>query len=199
MTETTLTPTRLWKRMSVPQRLATARAFWLEEEATDDQIQAVMLIAQQKKFRPKSVIALDVDRKAKHLASIVNLPDGLAARVLIVYHLAEQRPMMAAFLDALGVAHENGLIQEDSVVPDPEKLGPAVEKLRESFSADDVALYLDTLLSQDPQTWGGLAGLSSHESPAAGGPSSVSGSEAASSGRQAPVAESELAIQPSDD
>src|SRR5437773_1232999 len=69
MTDTTLTPTRLWKNMTATQRLAAARAFWLEESATDDQLQAVMLIAQQKKFRPKSVIALDVDRKAKQLAS----------------------------------------------------------------------------------------------------------------------------------
>ena len=45
----------------------------------------------------------------------------MAARALIVYHLAEQRPMMGAFLDALGIAHENGLIQEDAAKPDEEK------------------------------------------------------------------------------
>ena len=94
--------------MTPAQRMAAAQAFWLDEQATDDQIQAVMLIAQQKKFRPKTVVGLDVDRKARHLASIVNLPEALAARALIVYHLAEQRPMMAAFLDALGLAHEDG-------------------------------------------------------------------------------------------
>jgi hypothetical protein len=116
-----------------------------------------MLIAQLKKFRPKTVIGLDLDRKARHLASIVNLPEALAARALIVYHLAEQRPMMAAFLDALGLAHENGLIQEDSVQPDVDKLAPAVAAIRETFPAEDVSLYLNTLLCQDPQTWGGLA------------------------------------------
>src|SRR5262245_62737297 len=113
MTEPTLTPARLWKRMTVAHRLKAARAFWLEENATDDQIQAVMLIAQQKKFRPKSVIALDEERKSKQLASITNLSETLAARVLIVYHLADQRPLMAAFLDALGIKHDNGLIEED--------------------------------------------------------------------------------------
>ena len=41
----------------------------------------------------------------------------------------EQRPMMAAFLDALGIAHENGLIQEDNVIPDAEKLAPAVAQI----------------------------------------------------------------------
>src|SRR3954463_7783032 len=115
MTEPTLTPSRLWKRMTPDQRLHAARAFWLDEQATDDQVQAVLLIAQQKKFRPKTVVSLDDERKARHLASIVSLPDTLAARALVVYHLAEHRAMMAAFLDALGIAHENGLIQEDDV------------------------------------------------------------------------------------
>ena len=36
----------------------------------------------------------------------------MAGRALILYHLAEQRPMMGAFLDALGIAHENGLIRK---------------------------------------------------------------------------------------
>jgi hypothetical protein len=157
MTDTTLTPTRLWKNMTATQRLAAARAFWLEESATDDQLQAVMLIAQQKKFRPKSVIALDVDRKAKQLASIVSLPETLAARALIVYHLAEQRPMMAAFLDALGIAHEDGLIQEDGATPEAEKLAPAAARIAQQFPPADVSLYLNTLLCQDPTTWSGLA------------------------------------------
>ena len=119
--------------MTLEQRTRAARAFW-ETEATDDQLQAVLLIAQQKKFRPKTVVGLDIDRKARHLATLGTLPDQIAARALVVYHLAEQRPMMAAFLDALGIAHENGLIQEDSVKPDPEKIAPAAAELVETVS-----------------------------------------------------------------
>jgi hypothetical protein len=77
--------------------------------------------------------------------------------VLIVYHLAAQRPMMVAFLDALGIAHENGLIQEDSVVPDAAKLAPAAAQIAQQFPPEDVSLYLNTLLCQDPATWGALA------------------------------------------
>jgi hypothetical protein len=143
--------------MTLEQRQRAARAFWADEEATDDQVQAALLIAQQKKFRPKTVIGLDLDRKARHLATVAGLPDALAARALIVYHLADQRPMMGAFLDALGIAHENGLIQEEAVKPAAAKIGPAVSQLRRQFPPDDVRLYLSTLLSQDPETWGALA------------------------------------------
>lgn len=153
----TVTPSRMWKRMTPEQRLRVARAFWLDEQAVDDQMQAVLLISQQRKFRPKTVVSLDVDRKARHLASLPSLPDALAARALVTYHLAEERPMMGAFLDALGIAHEDGLIQEDHASPDPEKIGPAAAGLAEQFQADNVSLYLNTLLCQDPNTWGALA------------------------------------------
>ena len=155
----TLTPSRLWKRLTLDQRQRVARAFWADADAIDDQVQAALLVAQQKKFRPKTVIGLDVDRKARHLATLGSIPDSIVARALIVYHLAEQRPMMGVFLDALGIAHENGLIQEESVKPDAAKLGPAVSELARQFPADDVQLYLNTLLCQDPETWSALDGI----------------------------------------
>lgn len=156
MTETTLTPSKLWRQMTGTQRVAASRAFWADEETIDDQVQAAILIAQQKKFRPKTVIALDLDGKARYLASLATLPDAIAARVLVVYHLGEQRPMMSAFLDALGIAHENGLIQEEHVTPDAAKMAPAAAQISKQFPPEDVRLYLNTLACQDPQTWGGL-------------------------------------------
>lgn len=157
MTDTALAAASLWKGMTPAQRLAAADAFWRDEQATDDQIRAVMLIAQQKKFRPKSVVALEIDRKARHFASLVTLPEGLAARALIAHHLATQRPMMGAFLDALGIAHEDGLIKENSVMPEADKLATAAAQIGQLYPAEDVSLYLKTLLCQDPDTWSGLA------------------------------------------
>jgi len=148
--------------MSVALRLAAARAFWADDEAVDDQVQAALLIAQQKKFRAKTVIGLDLDRKARHLASLPSLPDAVAGRVLVLFHLTEQRPMMGAFLDALGIAHDNGLIQQDQVMPEAVKLGPAAAVIAGQFPPDAVLLYLRTLMCQDPQTWGGLADVVRH-------------------------------------
>ncbi len=151
--------------MTAGQRLGVARAFWLDEEASDDQLQAVLLIAQQKKFRPKFVLSLDVDRKARHLATLPKVPDSLAARTLVVYHLGEQRDLMGTFLDALGIVHENGLIQDDGVKPDPAKIGPAVAAVSQKFPRESVSLYLSTLLCQDPVTWGALADVPEREMP----------------------------------
>ena len=150
------TPARLWKKLAPLHRQRVAAAFWQADDAVDDQVQAALMIAQQKKFRPKSVLALDDERKAKHLASMPSVPEQIAARALVAYHLETQRPMMGAFLDALGIAHENGVIQEDDVKPDESKLAPAVDAIEKAFPAEDVALYVNVLLCQDPATWSGL-------------------------------------------
>jgi hypothetical protein len=82
----------------------------------------------------------------------------IAARLLVAYHLTHQRPMMAAFLDALGIAHEDGLITDEEMAPpDAEKLKTAANTLKASYPPDDVTLYLSTLTWQDPDTWGALA------------------------------------------
>ena len=153
-------PSRIWKRLSSERRVRAAEVFWTDEQSTDQQIEAVGAISGHMKFRPKSVLALPLDRKAKYLASLPVMPDTIAARALISYHLETQRPMMAAFLDALGIAHENGLSNEDTVpAPDIDKLSSAAEELATRFPQDDVSLYFSTLVSQDPDTWKELATL----------------------------------------
>lgn len=146
--------------MPADRRLAAAELFWADEQSTEQQVEAVSAIATHMKFRPKSVVALPNQRKSKYLASLPAIPDTIAARALVTYHLERQRPMMAAFLDALGVRHENGLIAEETVArPDTERLRAAATDLNTRFPAEDVSLYFSTLVSQDPDTWGELAGM----------------------------------------
>ena len=140
-------------------RTSAAQAFWADEQAALEQAEAVALISRQIKFRPKSVITLPNDKKAKHLSSITQVSDLLAARLLIAYHLEHQRPMMGAFLDLLGIAHEDGLIKdEEPKAPDAETLDKAVTELAANYPKADVARYFWALLWQDAETWAGLKG-----------------------------------------
>ena len=143
--------------MPAEKRLDAAELFWADEQSTDQQIEAVAAIAAHMKFRAKSVVSLPVERKAKYLLSLPNMPDGVAARALVRYHLARQRPMMGAFLDALGIAHEEGLISDENVpAPPKEKLVEAAARIASDYPSEDVSLYLSTLVSQDPDTWAAL-------------------------------------------
>jgi len=152
-------PARLWRLMPLELRVAAAGSFWADEQAALEQAEAVALIARQIKFRPKSVLTLAPDKRAKHLAGVVQLSDLLAARLVISYHLEHQRPMMGAFLDALGIAHEDGLIKDESPVkPDDATLDAAVKTLAAAYPKPAVARYFWALLWQDAETWGGLKG-----------------------------------------
>ena len=77
--------------------------------------------------------------------------------MLVLYHLAEQRPLMSAFLDAAGIKHENGMIEDDALAPDPAKVRTAATTIASAHPKEDVALYLTTLFWQDPTAWGALA------------------------------------------
>ena len=153
-------PSRLWKKLSPDRRIAAAELFWADEQSTDQQVEAVAALAAHMKFRAKSVVALPLEKKAKYLATLPSVSDSVAARALVNYHLERQRPMMAAFLDSLGIGHEDGLINDENVAkPDAEKLKAAAGELASRFPPEDVSLYFSTLVSQDPETWGALAEL----------------------------------------
>lgn len=152
-------PAKLWRLMPPDLRLAAATAFWTDDQAALERAEAVALIARQIKFRPKSVLGLPIDRKAKHLAGLPQISDLLAARLLVSYHLEHQRPMMGSFLDLLGIKHEEGLIADESpTAPEAEALDRAATELVKQYPPADVSRYFWTLLWQDPETWGGLEG-----------------------------------------
>jgi len=151
-------PSRLWKKMPPERRIAAAELFWADEQSTEQQIEAVAALAAHMKFRAKSVVALPIDKKAKYLATLPGVSDTVAARALVNYHLERQRPMMSAFLDSLGITHEDGLISAEVEGPiTGDRLQAGVAALEAAFTPGDVALYLATLLAQDPDTWGALA------------------------------------------
>ena len=152
-------PSRLWKTMTAEQRAAAADAFWKEDQA-DIQMQhmeAIVTIARRMNFRPKSVQALPLERKSKMLAQMSEVSDAIATRALISYHFQTKRDLMGAFLDAVGITHENGMIAEESVPPPPaDKLAAAIKDVRTKFPQTDVDLYLHTLATLDGDTWAGM-------------------------------------------
>jgi hypothetical protein len=155
--ETDRRPAALWKSMTDAQRQAAANAFWADDESVAEQTEVQLLLARKLNFRYKSVETMAPERKAAHLLKLAQVSENVAARLLITYHLSTQRPMMGAFLDELGIKHEDGLIDEDDVPkPEPAKLETAAKAIAAAHPAEDVRLYFTTLLMQDPETWAGL-------------------------------------------
>ena len=140
--------------MPIERRVEAADLFWNDEQSADQQLEAVSAIATHMKFRPKSVLSLAPERRAKYLATLPTMSDTIAARALVAYHLERQRAMMGAFLDLLGIPHDKGLINEENVdKPTADKVKTAASELATKYPAEDVTLYFSTLVSQDPETW----------------------------------------------
>jgi hypothetical protein len=149
---------QLWKQLPEEEKLRAAEAFWQEPEGIEQQVEAMALLAQRLKARPRYIQGLPVEKRARHLAHYPAMPDVLAARLLVSYHLTHQRPMMAAFLDAIGLAHDNGLITQDPAAPiSSEKIAAGANALASAYPPAAVKLYFSTLLAQDPDTWKDLA------------------------------------------
>jgi hypothetical protein len=162
LNEDYIPPSRIWRQLPLERRMDASRAFWRsdDEASATEQMEAIVALARHMKFRPQSMQAMALDKRAKYLAQLPGMTDSIAARALVAYHLAHQRPMMGAFLDALGIAHEEGLITAENVEPPARAaLEKAAAKITGTYPAGDVSLYLSTLRAQDPETWQGLAGL----------------------------------------
>jgi len=153
-------PSQVWKDMPVDKRVLAAEAFWLDRDSPEvdvQQMEAVATLARRLKFRTRSVQALPVERRARHLAQVSDVGDTVATRALIAYHFSHQRPLMGAFLDALGIPHDNGLITaEDVTPPDEARLSAAAAAVKASYDPADVDLYLRTLTVLDGGTWANL-------------------------------------------
>ena len=143
--------------MPADGRRQAAEAFWRDGTGTAEQAEAITSIAQRLKFRTKSVVVLPMPRKIQYLLDLPVVTEAVAARLLVSHHMENRRAVMAAFLDALGVAHDNGMIAEGTAIPqETDKIHAAVKVIAASFPAADVALYLSTLTWQDPESWAAL-------------------------------------------
>src|SRR3954467_7537822 len=127
-------PSQLWKQLPPDKKQLAADAFWRDSNAMNEQAEAIGAIANRIKFRLKSVITMPIEKKAQYVVSMPAVSEILAARLLVACHLMHQRPMMGAFLDALGVAHEEGIINDEEMkAPSPESLKKGVQAIAAAY------------------------------------------------------------------
>jgi hypothetical protein len=150
---------KLWKALTADERAQAITAALADDENGWVKTTTRGAIATALKFRPQTVGTWP---RAKLVSEAARLPLDdvqLLSAYLIDLHLGHRRPMMAAFLDQLGIPNEEGRIDSDSIeVPeqDAAKVSAAAAVIAASYPADEVATYFLTLLLQDAATWGGV-------------------------------------------
>jgi len=153
-----LSATRLWKTLGREERERAAHAFW-QQPPQDAAATAASEIVQLLHMRPQAFAKLSPEARARALARLAQPPESLADALLVAFHFAARRPLLAAFLDGLGVPHEGGLIDEELEIGpvDAERARKALAELRPAHEAAAIRLYWNALWLQDREQWAGLA------------------------------------------
>jgi hypothetical protein len=151
------TPLRLWKSLTKVEREQAARAFW-EHPPEEAAPAAAREIVKLLRVRPQAFGKIPLESRVRALAHLAHPPDAVAEALVVALHLGPRRPLLADFLDALGIAHEDGLIAEDTELPPPDEAAvrAAGAALKERHEAAAVRTYWNALWLQDKERWHAL-------------------------------------------
>jgi len=150
-------PYAVWDLMNDDERLAAAQALWRDSDR-EARAAVEMALAKELKFRPGSVRKLGADKIAARLVRMApDFPETLLFQFLFYLHMADRRPIMVEFLDAVGVPHDNGVLDlpDDAEPPSAEAVEKAARELMKKHD-HQALVYLATLLVADKDLWAGV-------------------------------------------
>ena len=146
-------PRELWSALN-PAEAKDACASFAAHADEDEKEFAATLIAKEIRFRPKTVRRLDEKAFAERMQRLMRRPrmHGLYKPVLRLWLLQHHRGMLKAFVEQLGVPHDDGLVAAEEVdSPRFEAVVKGLEELESRFPLRLAAIYLSHLcLFGDP-------------------------------------------------
>jgi len=123
-------------------------------------------VAEARKLRP---VFLErqarVERHATMLGTLTRPQlDQVAAILLRTWLVKKHTAMLTAFLDALGIPHKEGVVEDLPATMDDEKLKAAVEQLLAKFPPEVVAVYLNAFNDMNEANWPNLKTILENDS-----------------------------------
>lgn len=122
---------------------------------------AFVSVAEAKKLRPTFFERTPRDRRHADMATMMSRPrlELIAANLLREWLMKDRAPMLAAFMDALGIPHTNGAVDDLPATVDEAKLKGAVDALLEKYPAEEVAVYLNAFYTMNDVRWPNLEAM----------------------------------------
>lgn len=132
----------------------------LQERAPGIYTQAVGAASAAFKARPQFLLKQPREKRAQMVRRALSrvAASELAEEVLAHYFLEVKRPLLEEWLDAVGVPHEEGVLQGTEAPPPPEetKLREAVAGFLRGEEPEDRALLLRAFAAQGAVDWPAL-------------------------------------------
>ena len=150
-------PYAVWALLDEDEQRTAAATTWTNADR-EEKTALQMTVAKAFKFRPQSVLKLPAERVAGRLARLAKeLPETVLFQFLFHLHMEHRRPLLVEFLDAVGLPHDNGVLDlpDDAEPPDGKKVTAAAGKLVEAHGRDAL-VYLATLKVADDELWAGV-------------------------------------------
>ncbi len=118
-------------------------------------------VAEARKLRP--VYFERQPKPQRHAAMLVSLArpalDAVTSGLIRAWLLKKHKAMLTDFLDALGIKHEDGVVDDLPPAMDDARLKAAVETLLAKYPPETVAVYLHSFNEMNEQEWPNLATL----------------------------------------
>lgn len=153
-------PNQIFAAMS-PERCEQILAA-ISEESPETSKQIVAAAAVALKFRPQYLLKQPAAKRAVSVRrALARLQaNQLAEELLAVYFLKCRLPLLTEWLDLLGLAHEEGILQDETIdAPDASVLEKHVTTFRGDASEADRELLLQTFSAQAAIDWPALDAL----------------------------------------
>ena len=149
---------KLWRSMPAEDRTAAVRA--ANRGGNRGAVQGLRLaVIKTMRMRPATVQSWSPQQLADASARIA-LDDDVIAELLIALHLGERVPLLTAFLDAAGVPHQEGVVEDTaaSEALPAERVLAAADAVLASFPREQCEVYFATLLALEGGGWEPLRG-----------------------------------------
>jgi hypothetical protein len=118
-------------------------------------------VAEARKLRP--VFLERQPRPQRHAAMLATLArpalDMVAANLIRTWLLKKHKQMLTDFLDALGIAHQEGVVEDLPPAMDDAKVRAAVEALLTKHPPEAVAVYLIAFNEMNEVEWPSLKSM----------------------------------------
>ena len=150
-------PFAVWELMTEEEQRAASASLWKNADR-ETRMLLEMALAKELKFRPQSIRKLPTERVVSRLARMADdLPENMIFQYLFHFHMTDRRHLLAEFLDAAEVPHDDGVLDlpDDYDLPDPAKVETAAKGLIQAHGHDAV-VYLATLKVADREFWSAL-------------------------------------------
>lgn len=115
-------------------------------------------VAEAKKLRPQFFERMPRATRHADMISMLAKPrlELAAANLIRNWLMRDRKQMLIDFLDALGIEHKEGAVDDLPKTMSDEKLKPAIDKLLSKYPPEEVAVYLNAFDSMNEIQWTNL-------------------------------------------